>query len=127
MDNTQLLEGLTTDEAKRRLARFGHNALPDPERRSVARIAIDIVRQPMFALLLGGGVIYALLGEAIDTVVLALFATLSISISIFQEARSERVLDALRELASPRALVRRDGRHCRISGNEVVPGDIVLL
>ena len=127
MDNTQLLEGLTTDEAKRRLARFGHNALPDPERRSVARIAIDIVRQPMFALLLGGGVIYALLGETIDTVVLALFATLSISISIFQEARSERVLDALRELASPRALVRRDGRHCRISGNEVVPGDIVLL
>ena len=59
--------------------------------------------------------------------VLLLFATLSVSISIVQETRSERVLEALRNLASPRALVLRDGERKRIPGREVVPGDIVIL
>jgi P-type Ca2+ transporter type 2C len=119
--------GLTSAEAASRLARFGYNELPGPGRRDVFRIAFDIVRQPMFALLLGGGVIYLLLGEAIDACVLLAFATLSVSISIVQETRSERVLEALRNLASPRALVLRDGERKRIPGREVVPGDLVIL
>jgi P-type Ca2+ transporter type 2C len=127
MNDTDQLEGLSSEDAKRRLGLFGHNTLPNTERRSVSRIVVEIVRQPMFALLLGGGVIYALLGEGLDAAVLTLFATLSVSISILQEARSERVLDALRNLASPRALVRRDGKLARIPGSEVVPGDVVVL
>jgi len=127
MGDTHQLDGLSADDAKRRLELFGRNALPDRERRGVSRIAFEIVRQPMFALLLGGGAIYALLGETLDAVVLTMFATLSVSISILQEARSERVLDALRNLASPRALVRRDGILVRIPGSEVVPGDIIVL
>src|ERR1051326_1210333 len=127
MNDTDQLEGLSSEDAKRRLGLFGHNTLPNTERRSVSRIVVEIVRQPMFALLLGGGVIYALLGEALDAAVLTLFATLSVSISILQEARSERVLDALRNLASPRALVRRDGKLARIPGSEAVPGDVVVL
>ena len=119
--------GLTSAEAAARLKRFGYNELPGPGRRHVLRIAFDVVRQPMFALLLGGGVIYLLLGEAIDAIVLLAFATLSVSISIVQETRSERVLEALRNLASPRALVMRDGERKRIPGRDVVPGDLVIL
>ncbi|MDE2227569.1 MAG: cation-translocating P-type ATPase [Alphaproteobacteria bacterium] len=120
-------QGLSAAEAARRLATYGYNELPHPDRRNFVRIAFEVVRQPMFALLLGGGVIYLLLGEAIDAVVLLIFATLSVSISIVQESRSERVLEALRNLASPRAIVLRDGRRIRIPGREVVPGDVIVL
>ena len=119
--------GLSSAEAVARLKTYGPNELPNPDRRNFVRIAWDIVRQPMFALLLGGGVIYFFLGEPVDAVVLALFATLSVSISIVQETRSERVLESLRNLASPRALVVRDGSRRRIAGREVVPGDIMIL
>ena len=119
--------GLTSTEAAARLKEFGPNELPNPDRRNFVRIVFDIVRQPMFALLLGGGVVYLFLGEPIDAVVLALFGTLSVSISIVQETRSERVLESLRSLASPRALVVRDGTRQRIAGRDVVPGDIMVL
>jgi P-type Ca2+ transporter type 2C len=119
--------GLTSTEAAARLRKFGPNELPNPERRNFVRIVFDIVRQPMFALLLGGGVVYLFLGEPIDAVVLALFGTLSVSISIVQETRSERVLESLRSLASPRALVVRNGARQRIAGRDVVPGDIMVL
>ncbi|HTJ97263.1 MAG TPA: ATPase, partial [Rhodocyclaceae bacterium] len=85
------------------------------------------MRQPMFALLLGGAIVYVLLGEKLDAGILAAFATLSVSISIVQESRSEKVLQSLRNLASPRALVVRDGTRMRIAGREVVPDDIMIL
>jgi Ca2+-transporting ATPase len=101
--------------------------LPSRERRSFVRIAAEIAFQPMFALLLAAALVYLLLGETSDALVLGLFATFSVSIGILQESRSERVLDALRELASPRAMVIRDGERRRIPGREVVPGDILVL
>lgn len=119
--------GLSAREAALRLKRFGPNELPSPERRDLLRIILGIVRQPMFALLLGGAAVYLLLGEGLDAGVLAVFATLSVSIGIVQESRSETVLQSLRGLANPRALVVRDGRRERIAGRDLVPGDIVIL
>ncbi len=81
----------------------------------------------MLALLLGAGVIYLLLGEPRDALVLLAFATLSISITVVQETRSERVLEALRDLTSPRAMVIRGGEPRRIAGREVVRGDLIIL
>ena len=121
------LDGLTAAEAASLLKAHGPNDLPSPDRRNFGRIVFDVVRQPMFALLLGAGAVYLVLGEPIDAVVLALFATLSVSISIVQETRSERVLESLRSLASPRALVVRDGVRQRVPGRDVVPGDLVIL
>jgi Ca2+-transporting ATPase len=119
--------GLTSAEAAARLRQFGPNELPAPDRRNFARIAFGVMRQPMFALLLAGGLIYLFIGERMDAIVLAAFATLSVSIGIVQETRTERVLESLRNLASPRALVVRDSVQVRIPGREVVPGDILLL
>ncbi len=119
--------GLTAAEAAARLRAYGPNELPSPDRRNFARIVVDVVRQPMFALLLGAGIVYLLLGEPVDAIVLGLFATLSVSIGIVQETRSERVLETLRNLASPRALVIRDGVRQRVPGRDVVPGDLMIL
>jgi P-type Ca2+ transporter type 2C len=119
--------GLSSAEAAARLRQFGPNELPNPDRRGFGRIVLDIVRQPIFALLLGGGAVYLFLGEPVDAAVLGLFATLSVSISILQESRSERVLESLRNLASPRALVKRDGTLQRIAGRDLVPGDVIIL
>jgi len=119
--------GLSTVEAAVRLKSHGYNELPAAERRGVLRIAFEVVRQPMFALLIAGGVVYLILGDLMEAVLLLVFATLSVVITIVQESRSERVLEALRNLASPRALVIRDGNRVQIAGREVVCGDLLVI
>ncbi len=81
----------------------------------------------MFAMLLAAGGIYLLLGDKAEALILLGFAGLSIFITIVQEARTERTLEALRDLSAPRALVIRDGEARRIAGREVVTGDILML
>ena len=120
-------QGLTAREAVERLRAEGPNALPALERRTALRIIVEVLREPMFALLLGAGVLYLLLGSRGEALVLFAFACLSVAIAIIQEGRSERVLEALRDLTSPRALVIRDGEQTRIPGREVVRGDLLVL
>lgn len=119
--------GLTENEARRRLVTDGPNELPSAGPRRPWRIALEVLREPMFGLLLAGGAIYIVLGDLVSGAVLLVFASLSVSISIVQDIRSERVLEALRTMTSPRALVIRDGERRRIPGREVVRGDIVLV
>src|SRR5579863_3954067 len=119
--------GLSTAEAAARLESDGYNELPRAERRGVLRILFEVVRQPMFALLIAGGIVYLLLGDRMEAVLLLAFASLSVVITIVQESRSERVLEALRNLASPRALVIRDGNRIQIAGREVVRGDLLVI
>ncbi|SHK22098.1 Ca2+-transporting ATPase [Roseomonas rosea] len=121
------LKGLTSEEAQSRLKAEGYNELPRAGHRSLLRIALEVVREPMFGLLIGSGVIYLLLGDHTEALILLAFASISVIIAIVQESRSERVLEALRDLTSPRALVIRDGERERIPGREVVRGDIVVL
>ena len=101
--------GLSAAEAKKRLAADGPNALPQTARRTALRIVVEVLREPMLALLIGGGVVYLVLGNVEEAILLLVFACMSVVITVVQEARTERVLDALRDLASPRALVVRDG------------------
>ncbi len=120
-------QGLDEAEARLRLTDEGANELPSPTRRTPFHIAAEVLREPMFALLLGAGAIYLVLGDLTEGVVLLLFASLSVTISIVQETRSERVLEALRTMTSPRALVIRGTERKRIPGREVVRGDLVVL
>jgi Ca2+-transporting ATPase len=121
------IRGLSEAEVQARLKAEGHNELPRPDRRTPLRIMLEVLREPMLALLLGGGVIYLVLGDLKDALVLLAFATLSVVITVVQETRTERVLEALRDLTSPRALVIRDGERKRIAGHYVVRGDVVVL
>jgi P-type Ca2+ transporter type 2C len=119
--------GLSSIAAAERLKADGYNELPTPDRRGFLRILSEVVREPMFALLIGGGVVYFLLGDHTEALLLLGFACLSVVITIVQESRSERVLEALRNLASPRALVIRDGARITIAGREVVRDDIIVI
>ena len=121
------LRGLDAASVATRLREDGPNELPQPDRRTPLRIVLEVVREPMLALLLAGGVIYLLLGNLHEALILLAFAILSVSITVVQEARTERVLEALRDLTSPRALVIREGTRVRVAGRDVVRGDLLVL
>ncbi|MFZ1810271.1 MAG: HAD-IC family P-type ATPase, partial [Candidatus Nitrotoga sp.] len=121
------MRGLTHAEARRRLQAEGMNELPAAKSRDIPAIALEVVREPMFLLLLVAGVIYLLLGDVSDALMLLGFVCMVMGITIYQERKTERVLEALRDISSPRALVVREGVAQRIAGHEVVRGDILIL
>ncbi len=121
------IAGLSEAEAQARLKAEGYNELPRPDRRTPLKIVFEVLREPMIALLVAGGVVYLALGDWREALILLVFANLSIVITAIQETRTERVLEALRDLTSPRALVIRDGERKRIPGREVARGDVVVL
>ena len=122
-----MLRGLTQWEADERLRRDGYNDLPSPDHHSLAALLLAVLREPMFALLVGSAALYAIIGDLGEAATLAAFAWVSVSIAWIQRGRSERVLEALRDLSSPRALVIRDGERRRIPGRELVRDDLVVL
>src|SRR4051812_17824993 len=124
---SNLASGLSVAEARERLGREGFNELPPSDRRTARRIAVDVIREPMFALLIAAAVVYGVLGELGEALMLLGFATISVSIAVIQQGRSEKALEALRDLTSPRALVLRDGKRVRIAGREIVRGDVVVI
>ena len=126
-ERTSQSPGLSDAAAKSRLAAEGPNELPKHDQRTTFRIILEVLREPMLALLLGGGLVYLALGDVAEAIILLVFACLSVLINVVQEARTERVLDALRDLTSPRALVIRGGERKRIAGREVVRGDLIVL
>ncbi|MEO8307351.1 MAG: cation-translocating P-type ATPase [Pseudomonadota bacterium] len=119
--------GLSAPAAAERLVRDGPNELPRASRRSLLRIAREVLREPMLVLLLIGGVAYLLLGELVDALILLAFATFSVIVTVVQETRTERVLEALRDLSAPRAVVIRDGERVPVPGREVVADDLLVL
>lgn len=126
-DTTDILTGLSSTEAQHRLQSEGWNDLPTAKPRSLFAIAWTIAREPMFILLIACGSIYLILGSKEDAYILLGSVLIIMSMSFFQERKSERALEALRDLSSPRALVLRDGEQKRIPGRDVVQGDIILL
>ena len=120
-------QGLTSTEAAARLAAEGPNALPGRERHGIAAIVLGVLREPMLAMLLAAAGIYFVLGDLNEAAVLAASIVVLVAISVVQERKAERALEALRDLSSPRALVVRDGERRRIAGREVVRGDLLVL
>ncbi len=119
--------GLTEEQARERLAEDGFNELPTTRKKRPWRILLDIVREPMFLLLIACGGLYLALGDTEEAIMLLGFVFVIIAITLFQEQKTERALEALRDLSSPRALVIRAGQQRRIPGREVARGDIVCL
>ena len=119
--------GLDPQEAARRLAKFGPNALPGPKPRSLARIVREVLTEPMFLLLVLAAASYVLLGDLGEGLLLGAFALLTIGLVVMQERRGERALQALQALGAPVATVLRNGDAVRIPGAEVVPGDLLLV
>jgi Ca2+-transporting ATPase len=121
------ISGLSEAEAAERLNEEGYNELPSERSQGVLAIIFKIVREPMFLLLIAGGVLYLILGDVREALMLLGFVVVVIGITFYQERKTERTLEALRDLSSPRALVIRDGQEKRIAGRDVVRGDILVL
>lgn len=121
------LRGLAADEARRRLANAGPNAIDDREHAGLADLLRGIATEPMFVLLLVAAGLYLALGDLGEGLLLAFFALVTVGLTVFQERRSARALDALRELGVPQVRVIRDGRVQAIPARELVPGDLFLL
>jgi P-type Ca2+ transporter type 2C len=120
-------DGLTEVDAGRRMAEDGPNELPVSRPRGLLRLLRDVVTEPMFLMLVACGAIYMALGDLHEALMLLGFVFVVMGITFVQQRRTERSLEALRDLSSPRALVVRAGQPRRIAGREVVCGDIVLL
>lgn len=121
------MEGLSEIEVQERRKQYGYNELPVKQQKTVLKIALEVVREPMFMLLLGCAILYMLLGDYTEGAIMLGSVLLIIFITFFQHQRTERALEALKRLSSPRALVIRDGEEQRIAGREVVPEDLVIL
>jgi Ca2+-transporting ATPase len=121
------LVGLSQDEVVERQVRDGFNELPTQEKRTALVILIEVLKEPMFLLLIACGALYLLSGEFQEALMLLGFVFVIIGITFYQERKTERALEALKDLSSPRAYVIRNGEKTRISGREVVCDDVILL
>lgn len=125
MDNSQL--GLSSDQVKSLQAQHGFNELPVEKKKSLLGVAVEVVKEPMFMLLMGCAALYTIMGDVKEGLIMFSTVFLMVGISLYQNYRSEKAMDALRQLSSPRVNVLRDGLWQVIAGRELVPGDIVKM
>jgi P-type Ca2+ transporter type 2C len=124
---TRQIDGLSEADAARQLKLDGPNELLSAKPRSLFRIALGVVQEPMFLLLVVCAIIYLFLGDREEALMLGGAVIGVMGLTIYQERKTERTLEALRDLSSPRALVIRDGEEKRIAGREVVVGDVLIV
>lgn len=119
--------GLSSAQVEEQRARFGRNIVDSTARRTWWRTLGEVLREPMFLLLLAASGIYFVLGDASEALTLLAFVMGIVFLTVFQSHRTAQVLDSLRELSAPRAQVLRDGQRRLVSAAELVPGDMVLV
>jgi Ca2+-transporting ATPase len=120
-------EGLSHQEAALRLKQYGYNELNISRKPTAWQTLKDVMREPMFLLLLACGLLYVLIGDYKEGIILMVAFSFIMGITFRQSQKTRKTLDALRALSAPRVLVRREGNTCRLPAREVVPGDIMLL
>lgn len=121
-----LYKGLSFQEASELLQKFGPNE-SKLKKTSFWRISLSILAEPMLALLLACGFIYALLGDLEEAITLSIAVIAVISLTIYQKNKSEKALESLRKLSPLKAKVIREGKKIEIDSAQLVPGDLVYL
>lgn len=122
-----MAQGLNTKEAEANLQKYGFNELPSSKPKNIFQIALEVIKEPMFLLLISCGTLYMILGNYKEGIILLSSIFIIIFITFYQYQKTEKALDALKQLAAPKALVMRDGKEVRIAGRDVVPDDIIIL
>lgn len=121
------LQGLSSEEAQRRLTEYGPNELKEKKKKTPVVMFLDQFRDFMILILIAAAVISGIIGEPSDTIAIVVIVVLNAVIGFIQEYRAEKAMTALKKMAAPVALVLRDGIPASIPATEVVPGDIVIL
>lgn len=129
MKNTEHVKhhGLTDEQALEQIRLFGLNELPSAKAKSTFSIVWDVMKEPMFILLIACSLLYIILGDTGEGLMLMSSVIVIIFITFYQERKTERALEALRELSSPRALVIRNGIERRVAARDVTVNDLVVL
>ncbi|CAA9889827.1 Calcium-transporting ATPase [Candidatus Methylobacter favarea] len=120
-------QGLSANEAKNRLARYGPNKLRKGKRFSALIIFVSQFKSLVIWVLIGAAAVSAALGETVDGIAIIAIVILNAVIGFFQEYRAEKAAAALARLAAPHCRVVRDGHSAVVAASEIVPGDILLL
>ena len=125
--STDLDNGLTPEDARDRLQKFGPNELTERPRPGFLALLWDQFNNYLVIILIVAAVIAALLGEYVDAVAIMCIVVLNAVIGVVQESKAEQALAALKKMAAPNAQVLRDGHQITVPARELVPGDVVLL
>jgi len=120
-------DGLSEEDALKRLSTYGPNRLPEIKKRSMFVRFLLQFHNILIYVLMGSAVITALLDHLVDTLVILAVVIANAIIGFIQEGKAEKAMDAIRQMLAPRANVLRDGQRCNVAGEALVPGDIVLL
>lgn len=125
--NMPIMVGLTSDEAKRLQQQYGKNELTPQKAESFIKKVFHIICEPMFLLLIVAATIYFILGEPSDGAIMLVFVLGIISIDVIQEWKTDKTLNALKDLSAPQITVVRDGKETVIASTELVPGDLMMI
>ena len=124
------IEGLSAAQAQERLATYGHNELDEGEKRSLLSKSIDQFKDLMIIILLTAAALSVItegMDGLTDAMIILAVVVLNAAFGVYQEGQAEAAIEALKNMSSPLARVRRDGHVIEIDSKELVPGDIVLL
>ncbi|MDF2927105.1 MAG: cation-translocating P-type ATPase [Paenibacillaceae bacterium] len=119
--------GLSGAEAGKRLEQHGPNKLIGKKPKTLIQRIFAQINDVLVYVLIGAAVISGAMGEVADAIIIALVVVLNATVGVVQESRAEHALEALKQLSTPRAVVKRDGNTVEIPSEEVVPGDLVIL
>ncbi len=122
-----MINGLTSIQAAEKIKLEGYNELASAKPKNILSIALEVIKEPMFLLLISCGILYMILGDYKEGIILLSAIFIIIFITFYQYQKTEKALEALKKLSSPRALVIRDGKEIRIPGREVVTDDIIII
>ncbi|MDD4632487.1 cation-translocating P-type ATPase [Lachnoclostridium phytofermentans] len=126
-DYKQNMAGLSSAEAKKLQDRYGKNELAPQEKESFIKKVFHIICEPMFLLLIVAAVIYFILGEPRDGAIMLIFVIGIISIDVIQEWKTDKTLNALKDLSAPHVTVIRDGKETVIASSDLVPSDLMMI
>ena len=125
--SSNMINGLSYNEAKSRLEKNGPNKLKGKKQKTLIILFLSQLQDAMIYILLAAAVISFIVGERSDALIILLVIFINAIIGVIQESKAEKALEALKNMSTPKALVKRDGNIIEISSEEVVVGDIVVI
>ncbi|GAA0688575.1 calcium-translocating P-type ATPase, PMCA-type [Clostridium cadaveris] len=125
--NTDLNEGLSSEEAAKRLNEFGANKLKAKPKKTILQLFFAQINDILIYILLGAAVLSAIMKDYNEAIIILIVVLINAVVGVVQESKAEKALEALKKLSTPKAVVKRDGELKEIPSEEVVPGDIIIL
>lgn len=125
--STDPQNGLSNPEAQTRIEKYGHNKLAAKKQKNLLQLLLAQLNDVLIYILLGAAVISFAVGEESDAVIIGIVVIINAVVGVIQESKAEKALEALKQLSTPKAVVKRDGELKEIPSEEVVPGDIIII